>query len=474
MSNDGTTMTMDQQVKNFYEERTRGITLTEGQARALDRIRLLGKFTGSRPRIVTLAGLAGTGKSTILNFVPKAIWGMPQVIAPTGKAAARAKEVSGIGNCKTIHSWLYKPSEDQETGDIEWVRKEIIDIEEPQVPLLIIDEGSMVTEDLWNDIYEVCVCKRLNILIVGDPFQLPPVDKRFDDNGMALKPREFSLLSPHFAGDEYLLLTEIVRQALESPIIRASMAVREGSIAKALLMLPQLSTKNLVREGARVVGEEGGVVIVHRNSSRQYLNRELRVAMGKRGGGLEPGEPLLVTVNSYRAQLLNGDVHTFSHWMTEPENPMKVFDKRSKVSVETRWGTTRIGGTEVFLAVEQVLGHMEEIRPFWVRKAWERMYQSSRKEITEEQLRTLSMEEINAIAGPPLVHANLGYALSCHKIQGSENDNVIVCLEPSVKVGEEEGRRWLYTALTRSKQNIWVCMGNPLPMSMRLPMAPRQ
>jgi hypothetical protein len=49
---------------------------------------------------------------------------------------------------------------------------------EERLVLLIVDEGSMVDEDLWDDIYDVCSMVQLNILAVGDPFQLEPVKQR--------------------------------------------------------------------------------------------------------------------------------------------------------------------------------------------------------------------------------------------------------------------------------------------------------
>ena len=58
---------------------------------------------------------------------------------------------------------------------------------------------------------------------------------------------------------------------------------------------------------------------------------------------------------------------------------------------------------------------------------------------------------------PFYMHASLGYTLTCHKSQGSEWPSSVIMMEPSVRIGTVEGRRWLYTALTRARERARVC-----------------
>ena len=53
---------------------------------------------------------------------------------------------------------------------------------------------------------------------------------------------------------------------------------------------------------------------------------------------------------------------------------------------------------------------------------------------------------------PPFLHANWGYVYTTHKSQGSQWPSAMVVIEPSVRVRTTEGRRWLYTALTRAEK----------------------
>lgn len=56
----------------------------------------------------------------------------------------------------------------------------------------------------------------------------------------------------------------------------------------------------------------------------------------------------------------------------------------------------------------------------------------------------------------PVVQANFGYALTCHKSQGSEWGRVLVNVESSTDLSKEDGLRWLYTAITRAKEEVFI------------------
>jgi exodeoxyribonuclease V alpha subunit len=103
-----------------------------------------------------LLGGAGTGKTTLIRKVAEAYRGVT-LLAPTGKAAKRLEEVTGL-KTKTIHAFLL----DRE-------------VREEPVGLLVVDEFSMVSSWLlWALLGATGYATPL--LFVGDPFQLPPVD----------------------------------------------------------------------------------------------------------------------------------------------------------------------------------------------------------------------------------------------------------------------------------------------------------
>ena len=142
-------------------------------------------------RLIYLTGKAGTGKTTFLKYLRKVTSKKMVVLAPTGIAAINAQG-------QTIHSFfkipisLFVPKENRLNKDEDFDktfrynadRREMI----RNLELLVIDEVSMVRCDLLDviDIILRTVRKNSNpfggvqVLLIGDTFQLPPVTKKED------------------------------------------------------------------------------------------------------------------------------------------------------------------------------------------------------------------------------------------------------------------------------------------------------
>lgn len=431
--------------------------LTNGQEQGLAMARKLKEYK-KEPRLAVLAGYAGTGKTTLLKMVAEEL-GYPIIVAPTGKAALRVKEATGV-TAKTIHSWMYDAKEDENTGEVSFSRKGPDELDVGESHILVIDEASMVYEELWDDIYDSCVMMKMNILIVGDPFQLPPVQKSRDSMG---NEREFNLLSEKFTYHERVLLTEVVRQALESPIIRASMMVREGDPAMAVFQLPRIKPSELVDRAAAMV-RLGGVAICHRNETRNKLNVAVRRSLGKPDNQIQAGEPLLVLQNNYRLMRFNGESVQFQGWIDEPAGEHKIKDWIRKQEAVSRFGVAQLEPTEAdprshaILCEEQVFGRLGHLSDPPIVKTARTIFGRSCI-VTPEEAALMSPEDREQALGYPFLHANFGYVMTCHKSQGSEWNNVLVVLEPSLRMNDADGKRWLYTAITRAKESVTLCLG---------------
>ena len=411
-------------------------TLTEGQERARTLVQKLKQQSGHALGFVV--GFAGTGKSTVLKVFAQE-HGRPQIIAPTGRAALRVREATGL-QASTIHRWLYKPKENDKTGAVSFVRREAKDIEVPPSRLVLLDEASMVGPDVWKDVLMVCQQMELKLVCVGDGFQLPPVQ--------APNAPPFSVLTPEFAlqlGAERVEMQEVLRQAQDSPVIRASMALRNGKGLSALTELKRVETHQLAATCV-AVHRAGGVTACHRNVTRLQLNAGIRVMLGIQDEMPLPGEPLVVLKNTYEAGVVNGECVLFNGWEIVPEVYERVYDRFKHIEEAARFGSTRIsdGRVQVVLALEGLHG---------------RLTASPRAiEISAAKWARLN----NLYAGEtlaPLLHAQFGYAWTVHKLQGHEVPYVLVCIEPSVRLDEEDGRRWCYTAITRSTKMTAVHVG---------------
>lgn len=418
------------------------INLTPGQQGAFDLV-MRAKASPKDHPLVLLVGYAGTGKTTLLKEIIGAV-GPCILLAPTGKAAMRMRELTGA-DVNTIHSWLYAPQEDPRTGEVMFIRKPPKLVASTRSKLVLVDEASMVNAEVYADLKMICEVNGLSLILVGDGFQLPPVQAR---GATAFEP--LRLETPHKA-----ILTEVVRQAAGNSIIEASLAVREGRSFDGLNQLYRYSPAQAGETAFNFWGH-GGVTIAHRNTTRGKLNVEIR---GRRGFAAtliaQPSEPLLVTTNNGGLGLWNGEVVGFSHWEVEPRVTKDVWDRYANKTQTCNFGLGVLdNGKRAVLCHQEMIGALEVGRGALARtigREWVEMGQ-----VWDASLNEMVEREVPI----PMLACNFGYVFTAHKAQGSQWPGALVILEPSVRLREEEGRRWLYTAITRAEKECAYVMGN--------------
>lgn len=170
-------------------------------------------------RIVSITGQAGTGKTTILKhaFASLSESGYSiALVAPTGKAAKRITEATGIP-ASTIHRYLEfsNPGKvDEHTGKPQGIstpsRNKHRNVDEDFV---FVDESSMVTKELWRDLIDAIGLKT-NIRFFGDVNQLPPIEAGADFGKKIESPFEHAIKT--FPTKK---LTQIFRQGEGSGIV---------------------------------------------------------------------------------------------------------------------------------------------------------------------------------------------------------------------------------------------------------------
>lgn len=150
------------------------IKLTKEQQNAHDSI--IDWFKSDMSPYISVGGLAGTGKTTLIGFITKTLQNEDLVrtiayVAYTGKAStvlkSKIKDRGWNDYVGTIHSLIYIPIKDKDTGEIKyWGKRDEIDAD-----LIVLDEASMVDKDIWKDLLSYDI----PILVVGDHGQLPPI-----------------------------------------------------------------------------------------------------------------------------------------------------------------------------------------------------------------------------------------------------------------------------------------------------------
>lgn len=396
-------------------------------------------------RTVILNGYAGTGKTTLLWMLARDL-GDCVILAPTGRAARRVSEITGLP-AQTLHSWLYKPVINEETWEVDYHRKSLEEIQVPSSRTVLVDEVSMMTRDVWQDLRDTCRELGLRLVLVGDEFQLPPVQGR----------DTFSVFTANIG--HQVRLTHVVRQALDSPVLRAATALRENRVDDAFSSLVAIEEEEVL-DFAPPQG--AGIVLCHRNDTRNALNDRIRRIYGY-SGAVQTGEPIVVKKNNHFLGWLNGDIYPFGEVLTQPVPHPVTWKTVNGEEEEEKVGrftflSSFINGQKVVLCGDELLGYLpKEMRPGFLHHAaigWAFTHKCT------------SMQRLNDREQEvpyPFVSANLGWALTCHNAQGSQWDVVMVGLEPTVKLGTEEGRRWLYTAVTRAVKTAVL-----LPLGWRL------
>lgn len=257
--------------------------------------------------------------------------------------------------------------------------------------LVVIDEVSMVGEELGTDL--LSFGKR--VLVLGDPAQLPPVSGE----------GYFTARKPDF------MLTEVHRQAADNPIIRMSMDIREG---RGLTVGAYGESTVVSRDGiAREAVVKADQVIVGLNKTRRAYNKRLRDLNGFTGF-FRVRDRVICLKNDREKGLLNGGI-----W-----NVDEVVEQNDLV---TKMIVTPLDAGMTAQPVEVLTHH-----------AW----------LTGQE-RELDWREARQYQ--PF---DFAYAITCHKSQGSQWDNVVVFDES--RAFSEDCDRWLYTAVTRAAERVTV------------------
>jgi len=358
------------------------------------------KWFKSSKMYYVLAGFAGTGKTFIIRHVIDKLGIEMKFVAFatfTGKAAlVMTQKANGDYECQTLHRLLYRAEVDYK-GNLTFVKKGRDNFR--RLKLIVIDECSMVSAELLQDLYDVGV----KILFVGDHGQLPPV-------GMVSNIYKRLSESPDFC------LTEIHRQAEGSPIIYLSMLAREGKAipygkyADSGLVIHKSDIGNYIPSMLAA-----DVVICGKNITRTGYNNYIRKEKGFTDPFPMVGEKLICLKNNWN----------------------KCIDE--------------------YNLVNGMIGYVNEIKH--LKDYMEIVFKPEFTKSTCES-RLKKTEFLNGKADDDMFSREtdlyaFGYAITCHKSQGSQWEKAFVVNEV---LRVEDHKRWLYTAITRASEKLILAL----------------
>lgn len=382
----------------------------------------------SNNQVFRLFGYAGTGKTTLAKHFAQNVDGMVLFGAYTGKAA-HVLRTKGCKEASTIHSMIYTVYEKSKQNlrkyenellairDIKQPSKmELLRAEELEKlvkaekrnlskPAFSLNEASPVKDaeliiiDECSMVDETMGADLLSfgtkVLVLGDPAQLPPV-------------RGGGFFTEH---EPNVMLTEVHRQARDNPIIEMATRVRNGDT----LPLGNYGTSCVVDKINKDDVLSADQLLVGKNLTRKNCNRRVREHLGIKSVLPVNGDRLVCLRNNHDLGLLNGGIWNVSE--TEGENA-DMYTWLSLQSDDSDLSLDVVAHTHYFLG-------KEEDMPWWERKEAEEF--------------------------------DYGYALTVHKSQGSQWNNV--CLFDESNVFKKDSKRWLYTGITRAAESVRVFRG---------------
>lgn len=445
---------------------------TNGQNIAIQKItQFLYKINPGQ--LFILKGYAGTGKTTLISalvntfaeFNKKTI-----LLAPTGRAAKVFSVYSGK-KAFTIHKFIYKIK--NKNGIVEIVRKE----NKWNHTLFIVDEVSMISnlthenelfgnnnllDDLINFVFEG---ENNKLLFIGDDAQLPPVHS---DESPAMN-IDFLRHSFHLEIDEYQL-TDVVRQTSESGILYNATLLRSkiNHLDFSLPVFSNLLFEDFQRLSSQDLEEElnilytsydpEDIVIITRSNKRALIfNNEIRNRIFYRENQIATGDYIMSVKNNYHwieedsevGFLANGD-------MMEIQNIIKTNSLYGFNFADVR---VRLCDYPQFPDVELkvILNSLESPAASLSQNDLKTLYHEVSKDyedIPNKRVRFLKIKNnpyLNA------AQVKFSYALTCHKTQGGQWK--IAFIDFNYIKGKEmdkESLRWLYTALTRTTEKVYL------------------
>ncbi len=439
---------------------------------------VLGAFLVSteREKAFILRGYAGTGKTSVVSALVRALEKLRQpcvLLAPTGRAAKVIARYSGRP-AYTIHKYIYRQ---RQLG----VEAFTLSDNRHRHTLFIVDEASMISakrdntsfgsgnllDDLVRYVYAGEGC---SLLLLGDNAQLPPVGATESPALDATRMAGYGLTVSEFN------LTQVARQALDSGILSNATRLRglleedrlstiadlEVTPAEDVLRLQGSDIVESIEQSYNSVGCEETLIITRSNKRTNLYNQGIRARILWKENELSTGDRLMVSKNNY-------------YWTQDYDNLPFLANGDSLEVVRLRNERELYGFRFVDAGLRLVDYDWEVDAVLWLDTLTTETPEQNQQlqhllfsRIAEDYPELKSKKEmVKKVYESPYYNAlqvRFAYAVTCHKAQGGQWQHVYI---DAGNIARDEERmanpterreylRWLYTAVTRATEKVFV------------------
>jgi len=431
-------------------------------------------FSKDKEQLFLLRGFAGTGKTTIIGSLVKNLWHTKKkavLLAPTGRAAKVISNYSGK-KAFTIHKQIYFPKK-QSGGGVQFV----LSPNKNRNTIFIVDEASMIPDapsdsklfengslldDLIYYVYSGHDCK---LILIGDTAQLPPVkldlSPALDENRLELNYNKNVI---------NVELNEVMRQGIESGILFNATNLREqlqGEFYEEFrfehIGFPDIhrlvdghEIQEMIDGAYSQKGKEETAIIVRSNKRANLYNQNIRERILFLENELAVGDFMMVVKNNYfwlkpnteAGFIANGDI-------IEILELFAIKDLYGFRFAEVKVQMVDYPNQKPFETV-LLLDTIKAETPSLSYEDGNRLYQEVIKDYAHEKSKYRQFMSVKNNRFFNALQVKFSYAITCHKSQGGQWNSVFV-EQPYLPNGlSKEYLRWLYTAITRAKENLYL------------------
>ncbi len=443
---------------------------THDQATAIEKIASFIFDTDERG-VFILRGYAGTGKTNLISAVTKALpsvkW-RSVLLAPTGRAA---KVLSGYSqrSAHTIHKKIFK-KEMGANGTVYFSLAENLH----RNTLFIVDEASMIgadqggeslfnslLENLFEYVYSGDNCK---LILIGDTAQLPPVGS---EESPALD--EKYLGAAFHLNIRFFELREVARQRLESGILLNATRLRQsmeqgfegvpGIVCTAdVVRLSGEDLEDTLNRSISDYGEENTVIITRSNKRANLFNQSFRNRIKLYEEDLCTGDRMMVVKNNY-------------FWLPENNGEAGFIangDMAEIVKIVRRESLYNFNFCDCLVrfpdypnlpeqAVKIITDCLFTDNPALSGDEQKALFDAVMEDMNDEPTKGIRMAYLRKSPYYNALQVKFSYAVTCHKSQGGQWPVVFIDQGYLKEENINQGfMRWLYTALTRATEKVYL------------------
>lgn len=410
---------------------------------------------GATHKVFVLRGSAGTGKTTLTKALVEYMNAQricSFLLAPTGKAASILKAKSGV-ETSTIHHLVYMPIQ-LEDGRVYFSKR---DNESDVRTVFIVDEASMVASvhaskgefisenPLLDDLVRFVKQghSENQIIFLGDNYQLKPVGEHIS---VALEAEE--IYNKYGLSAKQMTLKEVVRQAEESPVLKLALQVKnlkDADKSAYAIVPPRLRNSSEALNYFLTYFDKNELdevaMICKTNDQVFKWNKTIRKNLGLSGKTLSVGDVVML-----RSAWISGEYSLVNGETGVVKSLIGVEEELEGFRFQDAEVTFKSASEEKVVLTKVLLDSLENSKGQMDSECMKMLKHNRMKHSTIYRQTQMAKDDpyMNAIK------LNYGYAMTCHKAQGSEWKRI---LYNSEKLHHSD-HAWLYTAITRASLEV--------------------